>query len=208
MATYPSEGDSRDCSCPSGEKRRIRRVLRSRRDALDSAERKALNRGVSLLLLSTPEYVRAHHIMFFASFGGEICTWGMMDRALDDGKKVYLPRTDPDRRRLTPVRVRRSGGVIANLAPGPYGIKEPAGQAADPGSLDLVCVPALAFDREGFRVGYGGGYYDRFLRRLSPSARTVGLGYHLQVLPRVPRGEHDQPVDAIVTEREVIHCRG
>ncbi len=207
MATSPSEGDP-GCSCGEpGGKERIREVMRRRRRALDPKKRRLLNRDISLRLFCMPEYERATQIMFYASFAGEVCTWAMMGRAMDEGKRVCLPRTDPVARGLTPVGVRRCGARIVNLTRGAYGISEPTGPGVDPASLDLVCVPALAYDREGFRVGYGGGYYDRFLEGLPGRTVTVGLGHSFQVLQRVPRGEHDLPVDVVVTEMEVIDCR-
>ena len=205
MATSPCEDHAGEGSGP-GEKDRIRGTMRQLRIALEPGERSRLNSGISRRFFLMPEYEGATHIMFYASFAGEVCTWSMMARAIDEGKIVYLPRTEPAQRRLIPVRTRWRGGKIENLVPGAYGICEPTGPGADPGSLDLVCVPALAFDREGFRVGYGGGYYDRFLEGLSPRAGAVGLGYAFQVLSRVPRGDHDLPVDAVATEEEVIRC--
>ena len=205
MAISPCEGHAGKASGP-GEKDRIRTIMHKRRTALEPERRTSLDSGISRQFFFMAEYEGATGIMFYASFGGEVGTWAMMARAVKEGKKVYLPRTDPPQRRLTPVRTRWCEGKIQNLVRGAYGICEPTGPGADPGSVDLVCVPALAFDREGFRVGYGGGYYDRFLEGLSPRAVTVGLGYSFQVLPRVPRGRHDLPVDAIATEDEVIRC--
>ena len=79
----------------------------------------------------------------------------------------------------------------------------------DPSLIDVVVVPGLAFDRAGFRVGYGGGNYDRFLPRLRPDAVRVGFAFGLQLLPagKVPRGPNDEPVHHVVTERELVDCR-
>jgi 5-formyltetrahydrofolate cyclo-ligase len=74
----------------------------------------------------------------------------------------------------------------------------------DPASIDLVVTPGLAFDRRGRRLGYGGGHYDRFLRRLPPSTIRVGIGFAAQVVDRVPAGPTDEPLDALVTEEGLI----
>ena len=79
-----------------------------------------------------------------------------------------------------------------------------AGRVLGPGQLDLVIVPGVAFDRDGNRVGYGGGFYDRLLPRLRPGVPAVGLAFGLQVVARVVSGGTDRRVHAIVTEDEVL----
>ncbi len=139
--------------------------------------------------------------MFFVSFGSEIDTLPMIETALAQGKRVAAPRADPDERELLPCEIRDTGG---DLAPGAHNIREPRGHcrpvALD--EIDVVIVPAAVWSEDGYRVGYGGGYYDRFLPRL-PRARRVGLGLEMQVVPRVPHGPRDQPVHVLVTEAGV-----
>ena len=86
------------------------------------------------------------------------------------------------------------------LRPGPFGIAEPTGAALVP---DLVLVPLLAFRRDGTRLGYGAGHYDRWLAA-HPSARAVGLAYAAQEMPALPAEPHDAPLHAVLTERELI----
>lgn len=76
-----------------------------------------------------------------------------------------------------------------------------------PEAIDVVIVPGLAFDRSGFRLGYGGGHYDRFLRRLPDRSLRVGLAFHSQVVDRVPRGSGDERLHLVLTDRETIDCR-
>ena len=76
--------------------------------------------------------------------------------------------------------------------------------AVDPEKIDVVVSPGLAFDRRGHRLGYGGGYYDRYLARLHAHASRVGIGFAVQLLDEVPAEETDQPVDVVVTDRGVI----
>jgi 5-formyltetrahydrofolate cyclo-ligase len=91
------------------------------------------------------------------------------------------------------------------LHPTDYGPREPSRRVpVDPSEVDVVITPGLAFNRRGNRLGYGGGYYDRYLRRLHPTALRVGIGFSGQVLDDVPSGEEDEPVDMIVTDEEVI----
>lgn len=87
------------------------------------------------------------------------------------------------------------------LAPGPFGLLEPVTEAVDPGVLDLVVVPGLAFDREGYRLGHGLGYYDRFLRGVR--AESLGVVPEALLLPRLPRDPWDVPVAHLATEKGV-----
>lgn len=136
--------------------------------------------------------------MVFSSFGSEVPTGPLIERLHERGVVVALPRIeDAD---LAPIAF-VPGDPTTTAS---FGAEEPAGGAAlDPSSIDVVAVPGVAFDRRGRRIGYGGGYYDRFLRGLS--AFTVGLAFGLQVRDGdLPAGSFDLPVDAIVTEDETI----
>ena len=92
-----------------------------------------------------------------------------------------------------------------------FGAFEPsAGTVLDPREIDVVAVPAVAFDREGHRVGYGGGFYDRFLTTIRDDAPTIGIGYELQLLPvgtSLPAGRFDRRIDLVVTEEGTVRCR-
>ena len=150
---------------------------------------------------SLPEVRAAGTIMFFVSFGSEIDTGPMIRRALEEGKRVVVPRVDRNARRLMPCEVR---DLPSDLAPGEYGILEPKPHLPPVplDGIDVVIVPAVAWSEDGFRVGYGAGYYDRFLSQI-PTAVRIGLGFELQVAPEVPHGAHDLPVNVLVTEAAV-----
>jgi 5-formyltetrahydrofolate cyclo-ligase len=93
------------------------------------------------------------------------------------------------------------------LHPTDYGPREPARRVpVDPSAVDVVITPGLAFDRRGHRLGYGGGYYDRYLARLHPAAARVGIAFSVQLVDELPVESVDQPVDVIVTDQEVIRC--
>ena len=127
---------------------------------------------------------------------GEIDLRPLLDALHGRGCRVVLPETPA---RGQPLTFRRWQPGCAMRA-GRFGTQHPEGDEAVP---DVVFVPLLAFDRQGGRLGYGGGYYDRTLARL-PAACAVGFGYAEQEVEEVPTGAHDQALPVIVTEREIV----
>lgn len=185
-------------------KHEIRRRVCQQRDSLGPAEitRKSALIGQKLRLL--PAYRRARKVMFFLSFRSEVDTRRMVEESMARGMQVLVPRAVPASRELIPSLLL---DWERDLAPGAYGIPEPRPEAlrpAQPGEIDLLVVPGVAFDLKGNRLGYGGGYYDRFIRTLKPECLLVAPAFELQLLPAVPVEAWDRPVDWIVTEARVI----
>jgi 5-formyltetrahydrofolate cyclo-ligase len=140
--------------------------------------------------------------MLFSSFGSEVETGTMIELLVASGSRIALPRVE-------------AGGVAAvahhpgePLRRASFGALEPVqGRVLPAGDLDVVVVPGLAFDRNGYRVGYGGGFYDRFLRLVRGDAFRVGVAFSLQVVDEVPHGSGDVALHAIVPDDEEIRCR-
>jgi 5-formyltetrahydrofolate cyclo-ligase len=179
-------------------KRRARRSVLGDRDALPADVREARGERVVEHFLELPEVQRAKTVMLFSHFGSEVPTATLIRRLHERGVVVALPRIE--NAHLVPVTY-APGDPTSTTS---FGAQEPlVGTPLDPASIDVVGVPGVAFDRGGRRIGYGGGYYDRFLRGLP--AFTVALAFGLQVLDEaLPTGRFDLPVDAIVTEGETI----
>jgi 5-formyltetrahydrofolate cyclo-ligase len=181
-------------------KRALRREILSRRDALDEGVRVRAGAAIVQRFLSMPEVAAATTVMAFWSFGSEVPTLPLLTALEGRGVRVALPRiVDGD----LEVRAWAPGAPMTET---PFGAREPAdGASVDPGALDVVAVPAVAFDRHGRRIGYGGGFYDRFLPQIRADAARIGIAYAVQVLDQdLPSGAFDLPVDAVVTETEVI----
>jgi 5-formyltetrahydrofolate cyclo-ligase len=177
-------------------KRALRRKVGARRDAMPPEERERLGQAVARNLLALPEVRQASTVMAFSSFGSEVDSGPIIEQLARDGRRVVLPRVEG--RTIVPVGY-RSGDPVK---PSSFGALEPAaGEPVGPEEIDVVVVPGLAFDRRGHRVGYGGGFYDRFLGRLRPDALTVGICFSVQVVDEVPHGRGDRPVDLVVTEQ-------
>lgn len=183
------------------QKRALRADSKSRRDSLAPQERALKSAAIGEGLLALPELRAARKVMLFSSFGSEVETAAMIERLAAIGKELALPRVE--------------GGDILAVAYRPgdpvreawFGAEEPLGaRILTPAQVDIVVTPGLAFDRRGHRVGYGGGFYDRFLRQVRADAFKVAVAFHLQVVDEVPSRGDEVPVDAIVTELETIRC--
>jgi 5-formyltetrahydrofolate cyclo-ligase len=180
-------------------KRAIRREVLAAREAHSADQRATMSAAIVERLLDLPEVADARTVMAFWSFGSEVDTARLIDRLLVEGRTVALPRIEGAD--VVPVAYRRGDPLAATT----FGAMEPAaGRVLGPDEPDLVVVPGVAFDRDGNRVGYGAGFYDRLLPRLRAGVPAVGIAFAPQVVDRVPSGGTDRRVHAIVTEDEVI----
>lgn len=162
----------------------------------------AKNAAIKKRLMQLPEYIKAKTVLLYASFGSEVETHGIITSALNDGKNVCLPIVE-DNTRLSI----RSISSLADTASGCMGILEPLKEKSNPVSasaIDLVVAPGVAFDRNGNRIGYGRGYYDRLLKKMR--CPVVALAFEIQVIESIPHNENDVSVGKIVTEKQVINC--
>lgn len=188
-------------------KSELRKDVLKARYALTPAELAEKSDRAIDRLLAMDEYRQASAIMVYLDFRNEVQTGGLVTKAMADGKKVAIPVTDIANRRLTPSLLVDFPG---DLQPGAWGILEPKPECMrvlEPKELDLVIVPGVAFDMDGNRLGYGGGFYDRFLPRTRPDTVYVALAFELQVWPKVYPGPHDIPVQYLLTEDRLIKIK-
>lgn len=181
------------------EKAALRRELLARRDAVPQREEKS--RAVGDGVLALPAYQKARQVLLYLSKGSEVDTWKVFARALAEGKEVYAPRCLDGEGTMGFFQVTSP----QELLQGRFGLWEPDPRRCAPwrrreGALCLV--PGIAFDRQGYRLGYGKGYYDRFLAGFSGTA--AGLCFRELALERLPRGPQDRRVDVLVTEAGVL----
>lgn len=181
----------------------LRERLRARLAEIDPGAAATAADRVAERVLALPEIANAQRIFTCLSFGSEIDTWRLVDRLLAAGRQLFVPRADP-----------RDGRLHVHPYPCPlrtlsFGLQQPlrgapeVAEGAIDGTLDAVLVLGLGFDRRGFRLGYGSGYFDRFLAHRPFPA--IGLAYAKQLLDEIPNEPHDIPMAVIVTEGEV--CR-
>lgn len=177
------------------DKQQIRTMIRSKKRAMTPAQIEKASRALTALFLRSSQYQNAKSIYGYLPFNQEVNTHAILMQALRDGKRVALPKTYGDEMRFIWVTdldaVQNAGiGCPEPVADGPV--------ADDPEAL--VLLPGLAFDLQGGRMGYGGGYYDRFLA--GKGHATVALCYGFQLLPQIPMEDHDLQADCIISTDE------
>jgi 5-formyltetrahydrofolate cyclo-ligase len=197
------------------EKATLRRHFTDLRNGLTPVWRKAAEASIRETLFALPAWRDAPVICGYMSVRGELNTLPILQRALAEGKRVALPVTVTGAAEGRMVFRALRDGDLTRLTPARFGIPEPDGLCPALTDRDLtnalMLVPALAFDGEGYRLGYGGGYYDRFLDGLSSAGipiTTVGLAFSVCRAPTLPRESHDRPVDIIIDERSVSDSHG
>ncbi len=187
----------------------LRRQILARRDTLDPVQLREKSERIGATLLQLPLVGNCSTLLVYVSFRSEVRTMQIITSLLNRGKTVAVP--------LTLVRDKKLQAVIiqepeTDLVPGYCGIPEPKSSLLsenilEPDAIDLVIVPGSVFDRQGGRLGYGGGYYDRFLSMQAPQAKRIALAYELQLVDSVPLEPHDQYMDILITEANMYSCR-
>ena len=195
--------------CGMLDKGELRRGLRKRRAELSEGEAGCRrSSAVQTRLLESVFWQKSRRVVLYVAVKGEVDTSFLLERAWKEGREVFLPRCRPEAPGLMDMIACRGP---EELVLSRFGIPEPELSASsrllsprelEDGEHTLIVVPALAFDRNGFRLGYGGGYYDRML----DAARcfSVGLTFHELLLDRLPREAWDRPVGAVCTEEELL----
>ena len=178
----------------------LRKQVLERRDALGAAERKSLSERITARLLGLDSYRKAGCVMAYVGFGSELDTTRFVADTLSQGKTLVLPRVERGNRNLKLYGVRDPEN---QLEAGVWGIRQPRADLCPKiaaSQIEFVLVPGVAFTRHCERLGYGGGFYDRFIRGLTPRPALVAAAFELQVLAKLPMSETDQRVDLVTTE--------
>ena len=173
------------------DKKALRRQISALKRALTEEQISFASHGLTRQFLAHPLYLQAKSIYAYLSYNQEVRTETLISAALEDGKRVAVPKVFGEEMRFLWI------DENSPIAEGYKGIPEPVeGEiAGDPEAL--VLMPGLAFDPSGRRMGYGGGFYDRFLA--AEPHPTIALCYDFQLLDALPTEEHDIPVDAVLT---------
>lgn len=183
-------------------KEEIRSCALALRAGLSGEERTEKSKRIEKFLTGLNEFSAARQVMLYMSFRDEVETTGLLAEVLAEGKRLILPKCYPHGI-MQPFAVT---DLDRDVEEGRWGITEPKakGEPVDPQVIDLVVVPGVAFDRQGHRLGYGAGYYDRFLPRLAPGTPRIGLAFSCQRVERIPAEAFDRRVSAVITEDGVF----
>lgn len=181
----------------------LRKTFVQKRDGLPFHAIKEKSAVIIQKLLSLEEIQRAHIIFIYISFKGEVYTHGLI-KSLITSKVVVVPIvTDIQKKTLLLSHLQNWSSV----SPGSYGILEPRGEYIKEvpfEDIDVAVVPGVLFDTKCHRIGYGGGYFDRLLKRLT--AIKIGLAFDTQIIEAIPWEKHDVPMNKIITDKRIIKC--
>jgi 5-formyltetrahydrofolate cyclo-ligase len=176
----------------------IRRQLRETLAAMSDADRHAKSLAACSLITSSREFSMAGTIMLYLSTTHEVDTASLALRAWQAGKTVVVPKVSWDQKRMLPVEIT---SLHSDLTTSGLGVREPVGGKPVPTNLiDLVVVPGLGFTTNGYRIGRGMGFYDRFLAQDDFIGLSCGLAFEEQVVPALPVLDHDMPLSMLVTD--------
>lgn len=185
-------------------KKELRKIMIEKRDNIHKEEKAVMDKNIIFSLKEKEFYKNSKNIFIYLGFGSEIDTMSYIQDFINDGKHIFIPRTDIKTKKMEAVEITSLDGLKENK----YGILEPNDNKEEfyKNNLDLIILPGVAFDHSGRRIGYGGGYYDRYLEDIDKRIIKVALIYDFQLLENVPAEEHDIKADYIITETMSIKC--
>lgn len=178
-----------------------KQVLHIRNNMTDEL-RKLKDKLIYNLFINSDLYKKAKDIFIYVSFGSEVNTHEIINKAISDNKNIYVPKTDINKKEMIAVKIHS----FTELNVDNYGILEPISVDKEKvdSNFDIIVMPGVAFDKEGNRIGYGAGYYDKYLEKNISKAKKVALAYEEQILEKIETNYHDIKVDFIISTEKVI----
>ncbi len=185
----------------------LRQSIIAARSNMADAERSRLSREIAQRLAGLEAYRTAATILAYMNFGAEFTATLFVQQALHDGKQVLLPKVNRETKQLDVYRVTN---LARDVAPGIWDIPEPLAErcpkVTELSAIEFILLPGVAFGRDGARLGYGGGFYDKLLARLPHQPVLVAAAFAMQVVEHIPQEATDRKVGWLVTEQETIRC--
>lgn len=183
-------------------KPKLRDDLKLQLSKVDGDDASRRSHAACKALTDLPEFREASAVMAYMPIPHEVDSLPAVLAAWRADKTVLMPKIQWEHEHMLAVVCR---SLDDDMTLGRYGLREPAkGEPWPVEDIDLVIVPALAFDRKGNRLGRGGGFYDRFLSQPKMQAVTCGLAFDEQLVDELPVDDHDRPVDLVVTDKDVL----
>lgn len=186
------------------DKSQLRKEIKSLLAAMTPQTRAEKSKAITRFVVDSEPFKTASVVMAYLPLPVEVDTTAMILAAWQQGKSVVVPKIMPQQRHIVPVEIY---SLEHGLESDQMGIKNPvSGVPAPYEDIDLVITPGLGFDRQGNRLGRGAAYYDKFFAVSGMRAAKWAVCFGRQLCPAVPHEAHDVPVDAVVTENEIIFC--
>lgn len=188
-------------------KQKLRKEVLNRRKLISSREQKDWSHAIVSYLAEIPALHRAKVVFAYMAIGKEVDLTELFPLLWERGVRLAVPVCLPDQPGIM-MAAELLPNMLNAMAQGMMGIPEPPTKHfLDPQLIDFVLVPGVAFDLCGGRIGYGAGYYDRFLPLLKKTVPLWGICYQLQVVKNTFAAPHDMPMAALVTETGILHCK-
>jgi 5-formyltetrahydrofolate cyclo-ligase len=187
-------------------KHSLKQQILQKRKSLSGDEIKEKSGKIRQNLYSLPEFQKSKNIMFYVSVNNEVDTHEIIKDLLSKKDKTIII---PYMIKNNPLMQLSELKNLNELEPKTFGILEPKKlyvREFNPDKLDLAVIPGIVFDKSGHRIGYGYGYFDRFLKTLKNKTKKIGLAFDFQVVDEVPKEGHDVPVDIVVSENFIRTC--
>ena len=185
------------------DKKEIRKVILAKRASMSEELRQEKSRSIIEKVISLPEFSKARNIMTYLDFKGEVETRDLITAILKYGIRVVVPLCHGNN--IIPCLLEHPEH---DIEPGTWGVPEPRKEKVrplPPGEIDLAVVPGVAFDTQGNRLGYGKGYYDRFLPQLREDVLKIGICFDCQIVDHLHTDAHDYRMSLLITESAVIY---
>lgn len=190
-------GKQVDSMAENKNKEALRKEMREQRDRLSAEEIRKLTEGCLSQLNTMTEFQESTWVYSYMAIGSEVDTIYIIPEIMKMGKRVAVPKVEGETIAFYEIT------SIKDCKPGAWGILEPVSYKAPAQEKGLILIPGLAFDQKGNRLGYGGGFYDRYLQQ-HQDCTSVALAYEMQLMDEVPGEAHDQQVEYIVTPDRII----
>ena len=178
----------------------IRKEILSVRNNLNKEALNNFNKNIFNTIIKSDIYKKAQSIFIYISFGSEVETKKIIEHAISLGKNIYVPKTDKTIKEMIAVKIHS----FDNMTVDKWGILEPiiVDKQNIGNEFDLIIMPGVAFDITGNRLGYGGGYYDKYIHNLKRRPTLLALSYEFQIIDNIIAEIHDMQLDYIITENK------
>lgn len=183
----------------------LRKNMLHQRKSMKMQDVRDFSNKIIETIMGLPEFINCKTIMLYLSFNKEVDTYPLAKWCLDNGKTVIAPYCIQSKREIIPFKI---NNLSTDLSKSSMGVMEPKHDLLEKvniENIDLIIVPGVVFDKHCNRIGFGAGYYDRFLPKKAKLTPTIGIAYDYQIIDKVPTGEYDMPLDFIITEKRIIY---